>query len=256
MERSAGSEKARAAFGALAILAMLALAVPSAEARVRISIRSVPKPRPSTSVGKVHVPDAPKVNLNAPAGRSISGPSGSVAHATRGVFGRFWDWVRGRKPEPVPAAQVARATPTPTPAAAPNVVVSIPSRRPPANAAASGPPAAGQGPEQDARKAAGLGGAAAPAGAAAGAAGSVSLVMAAGQAFGNQGAEKPAPKPSGYVLHLTNGRRISVPNYEEKGDQVLIGQRQGSYSLPRSLIARIETKEVEPEAAAPARGSR
>jgi hypothetical protein len=256
MKRSAGSGRARAVFGALGMLAALALAVPSADARVRISIRSVPKPRPSIPVSRVHVREAPKVNLSAPGARSISGVPGSVAPVQRGVFGRFWDWLRGRKPEVTPAVQVAHAAPTPAPAAAPNIVIPIPSARPPANAAASGPPPAGQGQEQDARRAAGLGGAPAPAGAPAGAATEAGLAAAAQQAFARQGAEKPAPKPAGYVLHLTNGHSIPVAQYVEKGDQVLIPQRAGSYGLPRSSIARIETREAEPEAAPTGRGAR
>ncbi|HYB72723.1 MAG TPA: hypothetical protein VED18_05070 [Candidatus Sulfotelmatobacter sp.] len=249
MERSAGSGTTKTAFGALAILAMLALAVPSVEARVRISIRSIPKPHPSVPVGRVHAPDAPKVNLKAPAARSISAPLASAAPAKRGIFGRFWDWLRGRKPEVTPAVQVANAAPPPTPAAAPNIVVSIPSARPPAAPAAPAAPPAGQAPEQDARRAAGLGGAAAPAGAAAAAAGSVNPTPAAAQAFGAQGAQRPAPRIYGYILHLTNGRSIAVARYEERGDQVMIPQPGGAYGLPRSSIARIEPREAEPEAA-------
>ena len=70
------------------------------------------------------------------------------------------------------------------------------------------------------------------------------------------GAEKPAPKPSGYVLHLTNGSRIPVAQYEEKGDQVMIAQRQGSSGLPKSHIARIETREAEPGVAPIGNGAR
>ncbi len=256
MERGAGSGRARVGFGALAMLAMLALAVPSAEARVRISIRSVPKSRPSTSVGRAHVPDAPKVNVNAPAARSVSGPLASAAPAQRGIFARFWDWLRGRKSEVAPAVHVTNAAPAPTTAAGPNIAASIPSARPPAATVAPGPPPAGQGPEQDARRAAGLGGAAAPAGPTAGAASSVNPAPAGAQALGAHGAQKPAPRIYGYILHLTNGRSIPVARYEEMGDQVMIPQPGGAYGLPRSSIARIEAREAEPEAAPAARGLR
>jgi len=277
MKRSAGSGRARAAFGAMGMLALLALAVPSAEAEVGIPIPSVPKPRPPISAIQPQVPQEPRVSLNMPGARSVSVPALPGVPAQRGTFARFWDWLLGRKPAPAQAPQVAHPAPAPAgpgaPAAAPNNVAPIPSARPPAGPPSFGPPPAAQVPEQDAQRAARLGGSPAAGGAAAGAAAGAGSAAAANQAFGPRGAEAgkggdarsaapasvaetPAPKPSGYVLHLTNGSSIPVASYEEKGDQVLIVQRQGTYGLPRSLVARIETREAEPEAASPGRDAR
>lgn len=260
MKRNAGCRWDRVAIGALGVLAMVALAIPSAEARVRVSIRSTPKPHvaPSVSIPRVPspAPGAPKVQLNAPSGRPVSVSAPSAVPARRGFFGRTWDWLLGRRPAPAPAPQVAQAVPAaaPAPRTIPNIVLPVPSGRP---GSAPVPPTA-----QDQEKQG-----------AAGAGRNVSMAAAVKQAFGTReaeagqrsvgrpaalasGAGTPASKPSGYVLHLTNGRRIPVANYEEKGDQVLIEQRQGTYGLPKSLIARIETKEAGLEAAPTGRGER
>ena len=52
--------------------------------------------------------------------------------------------------------------------------------------------------------------------------------------------EAPPRRPSGYILHLTNGRTVSVASYEEKGDQLVIASPGGSYGVHRLDIARIE----------------
>ncbi len=277
MMRNAVGWRGRAALAALGALAMVALAVPSADARVRVRVRSAPRPHSAPSVSRPHVPshatDAPKAHLNTPSGRSVTASLPSAAPGGRGIFGRFWDWLLGRKPAPAPA-QVAQAAPTPAPAGAqpmPNIVVPIPSARPSGLPVPPGAQAAAQPLETDPQRAGAPVGALARATAAT--VGGASLAAALQQSFGKGGAEarqpggaaqatigqngeKPAPKPSGYILHLTNGRSIPVSNYEEKGDQVLITQRQGSYGLPRSLIARIETREAEPEVAPTGRGGR
>ena len=91
MKRNAGCRWDRAAMGARGVLAMVALAVPSAEARVRVSIRSTPKSHVAPSVSKPHVPshvpEAAKVRCNAPLGRPLSLSAPSAAPVQRGVFG-------------------------------------------------------------------------------------------------------------------------------------------------------------------------
>jgi hypothetical protein len=57
-----------------------------------------------------------------------------------------------------------------------------------------------------------------------------------------QARDTAPPQPRGYVFHLTNGRTISVAHYEDRGEQVVISQRAGSYGLPKSIIARIEAR--------------
>ncbi len=264
MKRNAGSQRGRAAIGALGVLAVVALAVPPAEARVRVSIRSTPRPHVSPSVPKPHVPEAPKVHLNVPSGRPVSVSTPSAAPAQRGFFGRFWDWMLGRKPAPAPAPQVAQAAPAPA-----NVVVPFPSVQPSGGPAASLPRAHGLPQDQDAQRTATPGGAPA----AATTAGGPNIAAALNQAFGTQeaqaaqrngarpvaltsAAERPTPKPSSYVLHLANGSRISVPQYEERGDQVVVAQRQGSYGIPRSQIVRIETQAAGLESAPTGPGER
>ncbi len=252
MKRNAGSRWGRAAIGALGVLAVVALAVPPAEARVRVSIRSAPKPRVSPSVPRPHVPEAPKVRLNTPSGRPVSVSAPSAAPAQRGVFGRFWDWLLGRKPAPAPAPQVAQAAPAATTTA--NMMAPVPSGR---QSAGPGSPTA---QDQEKQRAPGAGT-------------NMSMAVAVKQAFGTREAEaaqrngarpvaltsaaaKPAPKPFGYILHLTNGSRIPVAQYEERGDQVMVALQQGSYGLPKSQIARIETREAEPETAPTGHGGR
>jgi hypothetical protein len=58
---------------------------------------------------------------------------------------------------------------------------------------------------------------------------------------------RPAPIIKGYVLHLTNGRRISVAHYQEKGDEIVIPQRAGTFGLSKSMITRIEEVKEESE---------
>ncbi len=262
MERNAGSRWIRPATAALGVLAVVALAVPPAEARVRVSIRSTPKPHLSPSVPKPrvpsHAPEAPKVHLNTPSGRPVSLSAPSTAPARRGFFGRTWDWLLGRKPAPAPAPQVAQAAPAAAPAPAAtttaNIMAPVPSGR---QSAGPGSPTV---QDQEKQRAPGAGT-------------NMSMAVAVKQAFGTReaeaaqrngarpaalasAAEKPAPKPSGYILHLTNGSRIPVAQYEERGDQVMVAQQQGSYGLPKSQIARIEMREAEPETAPTGHGGR
>ncbi len=243
MERNAGSRWIRPATAALGVLAVVALAVPPSEARVRVSIRSTPKHHVSPSVPKPHVPEAPKVRLNTPSGRPVSLSAPSAAPARRGFFGRTWDWLLGRKPAPAPAAATTA-----------NIMAPVPSG---CQSAGPGSPTA---QDQEKQRAPGAGT-------------NMSMAVAVKQAFGTReagaaqrngarpaalasAAEKPVPKPSGYILHLTNGSRITVPHYEERGDQVMVAQRQGSYGIPRSQVARIETQAAEPEVAPTGPGGR
>jgi hypothetical protein len=193
------------------------------------------------------------------------------------MFRRFWDWMLGRKPPtpqpaPAPAAGVAQAAAPASPAAAPGsvpAVVPVPvgGARPAAAATPGGQPAApGQDQDKQRRMAGGQ-----TVAAAAGGAGGVSLAAALEQSFGKptgqpgrgemQGGNRPAAarsgtdaqtsKSEGYILHLTNGRRMPVPYYQEKGDQVVIEQVNGRYSLPKSIIARIEPRTAGTEVLSP-----
>jgi hypothetical protein len=188
----------------------------------------------------------------------------------RGFFRRTWDWLLGRKPPtpapapPVPAAApgaAVAATPSGTASAPANVVVPVPSGIARPVAAPAGAPQQ----DQDARppSASGVPGVAAAVG---GAAGGVALEAALQRSFGRREAtagqsdpgqgpsarsrvDGPTRKPNGYILHLTNGRSIPVAMYEERGDQVLVTQAQGTYGLPKTLIARIEPRIVETDVA-------
>jgi len=274
------------AMGTLAVVAMMAMEVPWAEARVRIR-SSGGRSHSAPSVSKPHVP-TPKPGAPAPGAaprqaanavsRSAAPSMSPVPTDNRGFFRRTWDWLLGRRaPTPAPAPQapapaaasaVAAAPAAPAPVT-PTAVVPVPAgaQRPAGAQAAAGPQQ-----DQDQRRLGAPGAASAVAAAAGGAAGGTALAAALQQSFGKKGAgagdreqeaggaaqgkpDRPAPKPSGYVLHLTNGRTIPVASYEEKGDQVLVSQPQGSYGLPKTLIARIEPRITEADLSA-ARGPR
>jgi hypothetical protein len=230
----------------MAACAIVGLAGPAGEARVKIPrISSLPKPHsvpvpnphvPSAPSKPVHMPAAPKPAINLSTAKGA--PSAATgAPASRGFFRRTWDWVLG-SPAPAPAAQ----TPTPAPAAS----------------AAPAGQAAGAQQDKDQRRASAPGAPSATA-AAAGATGSANLAAAldqfsakwqpdAGRGKENPGQGSPArneaetAKPAGYILHLTNGRSLSVAGYEEKGDQIQIAQWQGTFAFPKSLVARIEER--------------
>jgi len=222
----------RSAVVAFGVLAALLLVDPPAEARFKIKLPSMPRPRSAPSVSKPHVPsptpEAPKALSRVEAGRSVSAPQVSVAPQSRGFFDRILDWVFWRRPAPVPVAP-APAAPSPTPppvvaaaqappTKAPNVVpVTLPSATPSALGVQGSSPAPGQEKEGQAN------------------------TPPAWQT-------RPAPIIKGYVLHLTNGRRISVAHYQEKGDEVVIPQRSGTFGLSKSMIARIEEVKEEPDA--------
>lgn len=220
----------RGAVVAFGVLAALLLVVSPVEARFKIKIRSTPKSPSAPSVSKPHVPsptpEAPKALSKVDAGRSASAPQVSVAPQSRGFFDRILDWVLWRRPAPAP---VAPAPVAPAPAAPPPVVAAAPA--PPATAPVVVP---------------------------------VALPAAAPSTLGAQGSgpgqekerqantppawqTRHAPVIKGYILHLTNGGRVSVAHYQEKGDEIVIPQRSGTFGLSKSMIARIEEVKEEPD---------
>lgn len=270
------------AVGTLAVVAMVAMEVPWAEARVRVRSsggRSHSAPSASRTHAPTPKPAAPDTPSATPghavnaAGRSASPSIPPVATDNRGFFRRTWDWLLGRKPPtPAPAPQASApaqasavvAAPAASAPVTPTAVVPVPAgaQRPVGAQAAAGPQQ-----DQDPRRAGAPGAGAAVAAAAGGAAGGTALAAALQQSFGRRAAgaggreqgaagagqdrsDRPAPKPSGYMLHLTNGRSIPVASYEEKGDQVLVFQPQGSYGLPKTLVARIEPRTTEADLSA------
>jgi len=239
------SRRERISMGMLGALAVLALMAPSADARFKPKTRVAPKVHVGPNLARPHTPshgpELPKAAKSAEASRGVSAskPPHSVAVEKRGFFQRFSDWLFGRKPP------VARAPTAPAPAR-PLSVPAVVTRAVPAPAAASPapapvmpivlPPAAATTP----------------------------LSQPKGQASEEQKKltdkqfatvpvaepSQPKPRPTGYVLHLTNGRSISVGYYEEKGDQVVIPMQMGSYGFPKSSIARIEARDQGTEVTA------
>jgi hypothetical protein len=236
--------------GIICLLGMLVLAAPSAEARFRVKLPSMPKPRSAPTVSKPHTtlprPDAPKAHININTASKISGPVAARAPDNRGFFGRLWDRLLGRRPEPAQApSQTAPHAVAAAPAApaTPGVVVPVVPVRPVTGLLPPGVQSTGQEQEKDKRGVAGL---------------EESLQQLSakfetearrGQGTGGSamspGQGRPTQRPNGYILHLTNGRSIPVAHYEEKGDQVVIPQLQGSYGLQKSLISRIEPRGLE-----------
>lgn len=191
------------------VLTVLLLAPGPVEARFKIKFRSSPKAPSAPTVSKPHVPspssNLPKPHTKVETGRPLPGPQVSVAPPSRGFFQRMFDWILWRRPAPAPAPVA------PAPAAPPVVAAKPAPATPPLvlpvalPAVASSPPAA--------------------------------------QGAGNTPPaldSPPAPRIKGYVLHLTNGRSIRVPFFQEKGGQLVIPEQAGSYGLSKSLVARIE----------------
>lgn len=222
----------RSTLVAFGVLAALLVVAPPVEARFKFKIRSTPKSSSAPSVSKPHVPsptpEAPKALSKVNAGGSVSGPEVSVTLQRRGFFDRILDWVFWRRPAPAPAPVApAPATPSPVPvpavAAAPTLPAKTPTIVP------------------------------------------VALPPVAHSSFGAQGGDpgkekeqqantppawqtRPTPVIKGYILHLTNGGRVSVAYYQEKGDEVVIPQHSGTFGLSKSMIARIEEVKEEPGA--------
>lgn len=261
--------------GTLAVLFMVGM-VPGVEARVRVR-SSGGSSHSAPSAGRTHAPApkpaapqtpsaTPSPAVNA-AGRSVSPSMPGVAADNRGFFGRGWDWLLGRRPPtpaptpqaPAPGRASVVATAPSTAVPTPSVMVPLPGA--PARPVATPALATAQ-QEKDPQRAGAPGAPSAIAAAAGGAAGGTALAAALQHSFGKKGPngreserggpatppanpDRPVAKPLGYVLHLTNGRSLAVAQYEDKGDQVLIAQPQGTFSLPKALIARIEPRTTE-----------
>lgn len=216
----------RGAVLAFGILAALLLTVAPVEARFKIRLRSTPKSPSAPVVSRPHVPSpapsVPKAQANKlEVGRVASAPQFSVASQDRGFFQRILDWILWRRPAPAPAVTPALASPV---AAAPSPPA------PPVVAAAPAPPSAPL-------LAPGTLAPVAP------------FPLRVPDTAGGQEKQPNAvqtlhtqrtPVIKGYILHLTNGRTIPVAHYEEKGGEVVIPQRAGSFGLSRSSITRIE----------------
>ena len=220
---------------ALGLLVILMLTAAPTEARFKIKLKSTPKPSPAPILSKPHIPaprpDAPKARPTVETASRVPAPGVSRVSDNRGFFSRMWDWLLWRKPMPAPAPQPApQAVATaPGPPAAPGVVVPILPVRAAPGTAISGNQATGPEQEKEKRRAGSL---------------EESLRK---MSVKTEPQPRPAPTPTGYILHLTNGRAITVANYEDKGDQVVIPQMRGTYGLHKSLIARIEPQGLEAE---------
>ncbi len=249
---------------------VVTLAVSSVEARARVRYGSSSSHSSAPSVSKSSVssrmPDASKPHLTAPAGSSISVSMPSAPPDNRGMFRRFWDSLFGRKPEPAPAPMVGQAMPGAQPlagAASPMASAGVPNAMGAAAGLAVGSQigyravAGGQPLQPDQQVAAVAGGLSPGFGAAAGAALGSSMAASLESTSGKAESEARSrtdrqastapraqqverPKPTGYVLHLHNGGTVSVVDYEEKGDRVVVSTRVGSFGLHRMDIARIE----------------
>jgi hypothetical protein len=181
----------------------------------------------------------------------------------------MWDKLLGRRAEPTPPTPAA--VPAPAPAAPRAALAQAPPAAAPAGARAPGVsipvvvpsavpvPASGQ----DEKRGQAVGATPSGAGEPSGAGGSTQLASALKQQPFGPGAGRPGPlagapssaaaagalqreappvKPPGYVVHLSNGRALSTEGYRESGDQVVIEGKQGSYSLPKSLVRKIEER--------------
>lgn len=257
MDTRVGRRWSRVVLAAVVVVGIVTLSVPSVEARARVRSRSGSSLSSAPSVSKPHVPsrapDAAKPHVASPGGSSVSLSVPSVPADNRGMFRRFWDTLLGR-------------TPPPAPAPAPQVAQSATGagRLSSARGAAAGvglagaEQAAGQ-PAHGQPAVAALGGNPSLLGATAGAvAGSMlpasadpSADKAAAEAraridrqasLGPRKQEATPRTPNGYILHLTNGRSVSVAAYEEKGDQLVIPWQGGSFGLHKLDIARIEPR--------------
>lgn len=242
------SRWSRVFLGTLGVLAVLALAAPSAEARFKVKISSTPKPHATPTVSKPHTaapkPDAPKAPTGIETASRVSVQVASRAPDNRGFFRRVWDWLLGRKPVPAPQAPPQAVATAPTAPATPGVVMPVV----PVRMAAPLPPGVqppGLEPEKDKQRAGGMDERLQKLSARIETETRTKQTAAGSGLSSAQG--QPALRPSGYILHLTNGRSIRVAYYEERGDQVVIPQMQGSYGLHKSLIARIEPQGTEAE---------
>lgn len=234
----------------LGLLAVLALAVPAAEARFKMKWKSTPTSSSIPSASKSSPPsaklDAANEHATVGTARGFSTNLLSGQCQDRGFFRRIWDGLFGRKHEPAPAPQAplppglqaVAASPANPPA--PKVVVPVVPARPVAAPVPSGVQPTGREHEKESQWKAALEGSSLRSSSKAGSEARTRAVLAQPAAATSQ--PRPARQPVGYTLHLTNGRAISVADYEQKGTQVVISQMQGSYSLHKSLIARIEPR--------------
>jgi hypothetical protein len=110
----------------LGLLAVLALAVPAAEARFKMKWKRTPTSSSIPSASKSSTPsaklDASNEHTTARTARGFSTSLVSGQCQDRGLFRRTWDWLFGRKHEPAPAPQA------PSPPGSQAVAAAPPSR--------------------------------------------------------------------------------------------------------------------------------